>query len=696
MCKLGVVNIKRVLLLVLFITLLTGMSAVSAENSAQADEMSTSGYVNDESTDKEVTTQEIVTTEEVTNQNKVINKEVSNSEIVTKNVSDAVTKSSTNEATTKKSETSLSSQSVYYGTNTQLTATVRDANTNKYAADGKVVFKINGKTIGVVSVKSGKATINYTTNSLSPKKYTITAKYSEGSTLSVSSATAYLTVLKHNSKITLIDKTTSYKNNVQLAATVVDEYTSKYANGGKVAFKVNGKTVGYSTVSNGKAYFTYNTNSLSVKSYSLTASYGGTDLLNSDKASVKKLTITRAPSKITVSKVSGYSTVVLLKATIVDKSKSKYLTSGKVAFKVNGKTVGMSEIVDGKASVKYDADNLVVGDYTITVVYGGSKYYTEATASNTLNIKAENSFTYSQIKKSAVHLRTQFEANNIIKSVEIGSSRIGLQDFLPLMIQVVENINAGKASNSVAYKHYNSISSQVDTISTTTYTLRQMRNIGLTVLEHMQKENAPPTSVQTSTGRIGYYNIIYCYSKMVDVSDSSYLPATCKAFSWSYIHPSNPKSRPIYISSDNIFNKKTDTAYMNSIKNKLESLGFTVKILGLGPNYHTSCIWGETLPANAAILTIFGGADAGVINELGTRTFMRLKSNRLIFQAYNSRSSIDITGMSFLKRAHDDNYSSRSFTGLANPDDFLKEHGYDYIYAYDVDTIVSAFIRYIS
>lgn len=631
----------------------------------------------------------------MTTQEKVTNNEVNNQEIVTKKKTEGYN-TSNKEATTRNSKTSISSQSVYYNTTVDLVATVLDAKTNSIATDGKVVFKLNGKTIGISQVKSGKATLNYNTATLSPKTYNITAKYGEGSILSPSSATATLTIKKHDSKITLNDKGTYYKNNVQLVATVVDEYTSKYANSGKVAFKVNGRTVGYGKVVDGKAYLIYNTSSLSIKDYSLTASYSGNNRLNSAKATTKTLHVTRVPTKISVSKVSGYSTKVLLKATIVDKSDYEYLSSGKVAFKINGKTVGLDNFVNGKASLTYDAGNLVAGDYTITVVYGGSKYYEGSEGENTLLINAEKSFTYSQIREAAIALRTQFEANNIVSSVKVSSSRIGLQDFLPLMIQVVENINSRKASKSVEYKHYNSISSQVDTIPTTKYTLKQMRNIGATVLEHMQEEGAPPTSVQTSTGRIGYFNIIYCYTKMVDVSESNYLPATCKAFSWSYIHPENSKSRPIYISSDNIFNSRTDRAFMNSIKNKLESLGYTVTILGLGPNYHTNCIWSESLPGNAALLTIFGGADAGVINELGSRTFMRLKSNRLIFQVYHSGSSIDITGKTFLKRAHDDNYSSSSFKGLAYPDVFLKEHGYDYIYDKDVDNIVSAFIEYIS
>ena len=682
---LGVVNIKRILLLVLFAFILTSISAVSAENNTIADDSNTAGFVYKESTNKEVTTQE-----------KVTNNEVNNQEIVTKKETEGANNSSVKEATTRSSKTSLSSQSVYYTSNVELVATVRDAKTSSIATDGKVVFKINGKTIGISNVKSGKATLKYNTSKLLPKTYNIAAKYTEESILSSSSATATLTIKKHDSKITLNDKSTYYKNNVLLVATVIDEYTSKYANDGKVAFKVNGKTVGYGEVENGKAYLIYNTNSLGIKNYSLTASFSGTNILNSAKTTTKTLYVTKVPTKISVSKVSGYSTKLLLKATIIDKSDYDYISSGKVAFKINGKTVGLDNFVNGKASLTYDAGNLIAGEYTITAVYGGSKYYEESEGENTLLINAEKSFTYGQIRGAAIALRTQFEANNIVSSVKISSSRIGLQDFLPMMIQVVENINSRKSSRSVEYKHYDSISSQVDTIPTTKYTLKQMRNIGATVLQHMQDEGAPPTSVQTSTGRIGYYNIIYCYTKMIDVSESNYLPATCKAFSWSYIHPENSKNRPIYISSDNIFNSRTDRAFMNKIKNKLESLGYKVTILGLGPNYHTNCIWSESLPGNAALLTIFGGADAGVINELGSRTFMRLKSNRLIFQVYHSGSSTDITGKTFLKRAHDDNYSSSSFKGLAYPDVFLKEHGYDYIYDKDVDNIVSAFIKYIS
>jgi hypothetical protein len=162
------------------------------------------------------------------------------------------------------------------------------------------------------------------------------------------------------------------------------------------------------------------------------------------------------------------------------------------------------------------------------------------------------------------------------------------------------------------------------------------------------------------------------------------------------MHPSSSKSRTIYITTDIIFNKNKDYEFMNSIKSKLQSLGYKVVINGYGPNSHNTAIRNQSLPINAVQLSIFGGADAGVIYDLCTRSFMRLKESRLMFLVYHPDSSTDITGLSYLKRAHDDNYSTSSFTGISKPDVYLKNNGYDYVYSKNVNTIVNRLIDYIS
>ena len=75
---------------------------------------------------------------------------------------------------------------------------------------------------------------------------------------------------------------------------------------------------------------------------------------------------------------------------------------------------------------------------------------------------------------------------------------------------------------------------------------------------------------------------------------------------------------------------------------------------------------------------------------------MRTKANRLVFFAFNANTAKNITGLSWLERAHDDNYSPSSFKGIANPDTYLKNHGYDYMYYTSASQIVTALIKYIS
>ena len=501
---------------------------------------------------------------------------------------------------------------------------------------------------------------------------------------------------KNKTKITVSNKTVYVGKNVGLVATVVDQNTKGYVAGGKVAFKVNGITVGVSTITNGKAYYTYSTKNLSPGTYKLQATYGGTSSLYTSQAQPGYLKIQPLATKISVAKVTSTSKKVTLKATIVDSTNNKYIDGGKVAFKINGKTIGYSNITNGKASIGYDASGLYGGSYNITVKYGGTKTNSAKEATGKLVITVPSSFTFNQVKDVAVGLRTKYEANNIVNYVYISSSKIAVQDFLPMLAQAVVNIKSGKASQKIAYHSYAAPTSQNDTIKKGNIYTTEIVSLSNRILNHMSKYKTAPRYVPTSRGNLGYYNMIYTLCKVMDVSTSKYLVDSCKLYNWKTIHPSNPKSRHIYISSDNIYNKAKDKAFVNQIKSILESRGYKVSTLGIGPNTHNVAMWDGSLPDNAVQLSLFGGADAGVIYDVCTRSYMRTKSNRLVFFAYHAGTSLDITDRAWLKRAHDDNYSPSSFKGIANPDDYLRSHGYDYVYSSSPKEIADALIAYIS
>ncbi|WP_323737132.1 Ig-like domain-containing protein [Methanosphaera sp. ISO3-F5] len=593
------------------------------------------------------------------------------------------------------SKISVDSQSVKYDTTTKFKAQITDSYGNNID-EGKAVFKINGNTIGNANVNNGVATLTFKLSDMTPKKYTLTVKYGENSKYYGSSATTTLTLLKHNSKIVLNNESVITRDTVKLTGKVIDADTGSVAKSGKVAFKINGKTAGYATVSNGIVSLTYHATKLSAKTYKLTASYGGNSFLNSDRSETSYLKVSAIPTRMSVNKVSGYSDSVVLKATVVEKSTSEYLPSGVVVFKINGKTLGNSTITNGKTSFTYETTHLARGTYTITAILKPTSTYASSSAENELTINAEEYFTFKQIKSAAITVRTQFEANKNVDTVYISKSRIALSEFLALMIKTTENLYYTGSSNKVAYEHFKSLNTQSDSVSKGVYYIDEIIDMGERTYNFMQKNNRPPKYTSSVFGNIGFFNLVYTYTRVLDASTSDYLVDTCRVYNWNAIHPSNPKVRTIYITSDVVYNKNKDYAYMNKLKSKLESYGYTVKIGGYGPNSHVEDIWYGSLPDNAVQVSIFSGADAGVIYDISTRSFMKSKESRLMFLVYYSATSVDITGMKFLKRAHDDNYSPSSFTGLANPDIYLKNHGYDYAYTTSVDTIAKSVINYIS
>ncbi len=259
---------------------------------------------------------------------------------------------------------------------------------NVKVKNGTVVFKINGKTIGKSAVKNGISKYTYKVPSTwTNLNYTITAVYAKNSKYARSTATSTLK-LKSNLKTTVkvTDITTTQGNTVTLKA-VIKTKDGKYAKTGKVAFKINEKTVGTAKVSNGGAKLTYTIpKNWSSKTYNITVVYGKNDYYQKStgygKLKVQSKTVPNI-SISTTSVVSGKSTTFV--ATVTDKS-GKKVNGGKLTFKVNGKTIGKTTVSKGVAKIKYSVPSSWKGKYTISVVYGGYGTYTSKTKTTSLQV----------------------------------------------------------------------------------------------------------------------------------------------------------------------------------------------------------------------------------------------------------------------------------------------------------------------
>jgi hypothetical protein len=202
-----------------------------------------------------------------------------NTEIITKKTMEDVTKTSTNGTNKAASKISVDSLTIKYNSTAKLNARITNAKTGANIASGKVAFKINGNTVGYGTISNGQATYTYNARGLTPKTYNITVKYGGNSQVLDNSGTGTLKIVKDSSKIVVKDTKGFVKDTIKITACVTCKSNGHSAEGGKVAFKINGITIGHANVTNGKAYLSYKFNSLSAKTYNLTATYGGNNVL---------------------------------------------------------------------------------------------------------------------------------------------------------------------------------------------------------------------------------------------------------------------------------------------------------------------------------------------------------------------------------------------------------------------------------
>lgn len=672
--------IKKVLLLVLSLIILTSIAGINATDNTSnlnKDNINTcsTSTINDDLSINQVNIQK----ENIkTNETKKLETKNTNKTLKTETKKQSVSMSVSNKTTP-------------YQSKIQLVSTVKAKNGSNITG-GEVVFKINDNTIGRSPLKNSKAYFIYNPGNNVPKNYKITAKYTGTNTYSNATAIGTLKIDKRTIRVTLVDKSVTHGDNIQLIATAVNNQ-NKYLSSGKVAFKLNGNTIGYSNIKNGKANFILNTTRYSAKTYKVSVTVGETSTTLKGTSNIANLKILPIEVRMSVSNKSIYKTQnVEYVATVVNSKTGKYVNKGRIQFKLNGSTIGFGAVKNGKAYITQYNVNLPDGTYTITGIYSADN--TNSKQANG-NLKVTTlKFTYNEVKNAAVYLRNHYEANQIIKTVPIKSTQIDVYSYFTVLLHTLKNIKNNKASQSVEYVYYDGIGNHADNIKGQTLTLNEMLKIANSVLSHYQTQHKAPTYIVYNSQKFGFYNMLYSFSKMIDVSSKTYLPATCKIYNWNTIHPTNSKVRTIYISSDNILSKTKDTAFMNEIKKQLVNRGYKVEIIGLGPNTHNKIRTG-TQPDNIAQLSIFGGADVGVIYDVSTRSFMRAKANRLLYFAFYPTAK-DITNLSWLERAHDDNYSPSSFKGIANPDKYLRSYGYDYVYSGEVSEIVNSFLEYIN
>lgn len=365
------------------------MGSVAATDSTSNDNLelqSTSNNVVNDTTSISTDTVNTNKTSTDSSNTKVITKS-SNTESSTNTVKSS--SSSANSATTNKK---LSTKTkVYNITTTSSKITFKaDVTTsdNSKVKNGTVVFKLNGKTVGNATVNNGGAKLTYTIPSNWNKiNYTITAVYGENSYYKRSTSNSTLKIKSTLSTKVAVTNITAVQGNTITLKAVITTSDGKYVQTGKVAFKINGNTIGTVNVNNGGAKLTYKiAKNWASKTYNITAVYGANEYYKAAKANGTLKINGKTNPKIAINTTSVISGKSVTFTTTITNSAGKLINGGKVAFKVNGKTIGHANVTKGVAKLKYTVPGNWNGKYNITVVYGSYENYNSVKKTTTLNV----------------------------------------------------------------------------------------------------------------------------------------------------------------------------------------------------------------------------------------------------------------------------------------------------------------------
>lgn len=289
------------------------------------------------------------------------------------------------------------------GDTTTITGTVKSEESP--VSDAEVLLLINGEEYTVTTNDEGIYEYAYTPANMG--MYTVvasTVEYGQSTANTTFKVTKPSTIIVLNPIKTMVDQETTITANI---TTTTD---NSIVNSGKVAFKINGKTIKdetgkiiYGKVIDGKASITYTFTINNIYS-NITAVYSGSTSYNGSHSEAINVEIEQPQQE--EPQITGVATVTInditatpgetitLTATVKDGQIK--LDEGKIVFKIAGKTV---KDENGKALYIKVVNGTATLDVTIPTTYKIKNYTLKATYMSSIYDKAEDEATLTIVKE---------------------------------------------------------------------------------------------------------------------------------------------------------------------------------------------------------------------------------------------------------------------------------------------------------
>lgn len=153
--------------------------------------------------------------------------------------------------------------------------------------------------------------------------------------------------------------------------------------------------------------------------------------------------------------------------------------------------------------------------------------------------------------------------------------------------------------------------------------------------------------------------------------------------------------KTIVLTSDGILNRQTDKKRLNNVAKLLRAKGYKVIVSGIGPNYHVNAV---KKYKNVCVFSLFGGTDPGMYVDMASKYYQNIlkkNKNQIVLGCVDLTTNVNLANATWLKRAHDDNYSPKKFKGLYFPGAYLNKKAHiDYVYGSTSKELVNNFLKY--
>ena len=449
----------------------------------------------------------------------------------------------------------------------------------------------------------------------------------------------------------------------------------------RITINIAKKTYSNTTDKNGKVSLKI---SLDVGKYTVKVRFAGDR--NYTKANQTfTMNVYKLKTNFTVPKTSiirGQHFIAYLKDKNGNPLASKYVT-----IKINKKTYTKKTNEKGKVSLKI---NHKIGNYKAQLIYKGSNSYLKTTKKLTLksyNATTKISFkTRSVVRSKYLHIFLRYGANKTLANKKL--------------VITFNNKKYVKKTNDKG-KAYLRMTKPVGSykIKVQFKGAKGFKKSGISTKIKILPNYTAIFTAKNKTSHLNGNKTVRYYIKLTDLKGNPIIneTVTIKVRCNNFTYGSGKKitKKTIVLSSDNIDNKKIDKQRLNDMAKLLRAKGYKVIVSGIGPNYHVTDVKNYK---NVCVFSLVGGIDSGMFVDMASnyyQNYLKNNHNQFVLGCVKTPGNVNLANRTWLIRAHDDNYSPKSFKGLYFPGKYLnKKTHVDYVYGPTPKDLVNNFLKY--